>query len=69
MRLILKAHITPDESLRLIIQEGLRQNDGYCPCTIKSKGKPEYKCVCEDFRLNVPAGQTCHCGLYIKDEQ
>ena len=64
----MKIHVTTNEELKNIIKQGLKENDGYCPCIANSKGQPQYKCICEDFRLNVPTGKPCHCGLYIKDE-
>lgn len=65
----MKVHINPDKELVALIQQGLAQNDGYCPCVFKSKGKIEYRCMCKDFLENVKVGKACHCGLYIKDEQ
>lgn len=65
----MKAHMTDNEELKQTIKQALKENDWYCPCVANSKGKPEYKCMCDDFRINVVAGQSCHCGLYIKDEQ
>lgn len=64
----MRLHVNTDKELVNLIREGLRNNDGYCPCILHSKGKEEYKCICKDMRENVPVGQTCHCGLYIKDE-
>lgn len=65
----MKVHINPDKEIVETIRQGLKENEGYCPCIFESKGKPEYKCMCEDFLENIKAGETCHCGLYIKDEQ
>lgn len=65
----MKVHVNPNKELVNFIRTSLKANDGYCPCVFQSKGKEEYKCLCKDFRENVPVGQTCHCGLYIKDEQ
>lgn len=65
----MKIHVTSDEELKQIIRQGLKDNDGYCPCIANSKGQEKYKCMCEDFRLNVKVGQPCHCGLYVKDEE
>lgn len=65
----MKVHVTTDIELRDAIRNGLKQNDGYCPCIANSKGKAEYKCICQDMRDNVKVGEPCHCGLYIKDEQ
>ena len=64
----MKLHINDDKQLVEIVRKGLKENDGYCPCIINSKGKEEYKCVCRDMCENVQVGETCHCGLYIKDE-
>lgn len=60
--------VTQDEQLRNEIRDKLKENGGYCPCVLNSYGKSEYKCMCKDFLNNVPAGQSCHCGLYIKEE-
>lgn len=48
------------------IRQSLNLNGGYCPCVRDSKGKEEYLCVCKDFRENVPVGEKCHCGIYVK---
>ena len=64
----MKVHVTSDIELRDNIRNALKNNCGYCPCVLGSNGKPEYKCMCQDFINNTPAGQSCHCGLYIKDE-
>ena len=64
----MRLHVTDNKELVEIIRQGLKENDGYCPCIFQSKGKDEYKCICKDMRENVQVGQTCHCGLYIKDE-
>ena len=64
----MKIHVVEDPELVPMIRAALKENDGYCPCIHNSKGQEKYKCICEDFRKNVPVGGTCHCGLYIKDE-
>ena len=64
----MKIRLNPDKEIVELIRKGLKENDGYCPCIYESKGKQEYKCMCSDFLNNVPAGETCHCGLYIKEE-
>ncbi len=63
----MKKHFTDDLELRQAILERLKNNGGYCPCVVQSYGKPQYKCLCENFRLHTPVGEACHCGLYIKD--
>ena len=64
----MKVHVTEDKELVTIVRAALKENDGPGPCIHNSKGKPEYKCICQDFLNNVPVGATCHCGLYVKDE-
>lgn len=64
----MKFHITENKEIIDAVRKGLKENDGYCPCVYESKGIPEYKCMCESFRKRVKVGETCHCGLYIKDE-
>ena len=63
----MKKHLTEDIELREIVLKGLKENDGYCPCVYNSKGNPKYKCPCPDFKDNTEIGQSCYCGLYIKD--
>lgn len=59
--------MTEDKTIRKIVIPGLRANEGYCPCIYESKGKPEYKCPCKEFREKIEVGDICHCGLFIKD--
>lgn len=49
------------------IREGLKRNDGYCPC--KREKTEDTKCMCKEFRdqiadLNFEG--YCHCLLYYK---
>ena len=48
----MRLHVNTDKELVNLIREGLRNNDGYCPCIMNSKGKEEYKCICQDMREN-----------------
>lgn len=64
----MKKHFTDNEEIKKIVLDGLKENDGYCPCIYMSRGKPEYKCPCENFKNDIKVGETCYCGLYIKDE-
>ena len=63
----MKQHLNPDPEIVKVIIEGLKNNESYCPCIYNSKGNPDYKCPCKDFRENKKVGETCYCGLYIKD--
>ena len=52
----------PDRDTVKEIKKQLKDNNGYCPCTlVKNK---DTKCMCKDFR-EMDEG-VCHCGLYIK---
>lgn len=64
----MKIHVTNNKELATIIRQGLKENKGYCPCVVNSIGKKEYKCICLEMREKISVGQSCHCGLYIKDE-
>lgn len=46
-------------------EQKLKNNDGYCPCSIfKTK---DTKCMCKEFRDQIKAKQpgSCHCGLHM----
>jgi len=45
------------------IKEALKNNDGYCPCSIKKN--EDTKCMCKSFREQTSEG-LCHCELYCK---
>ena len=62
----MRKQLTDDIELRNLILAGLKENEGYCPCIYQSKGKPEYKCPCKEFRELIKPGEFCYCGLYIK---
>ena len=64
----MRVHVTDNNEIKDRVRMALIDNDWYCPSVADSKGKPEYKCMCQDFINNTPVGQSCHCGLYIKDE-
>lgn len=52
----------PNEKLVAEIKQKLKENNGYCPCSlIKSE---DTKCMCKEFRETDDG--MCHCGLYIK---
>ena len=61
--------VTTDEEIKQAVRAGLKENGFYCPCILDSFGKEEYKCPCKDFKENVPVGEYCHCGLYLKEEE
>lgn len=61
--------ITTNENKKLVqdIQTELKENNGYCPCSLAKT--PDTKCMCKDFRdklRNELWYGECHCGLYKK---
>lgn len=52
----MKIHVTPDIQLAYFIREGLKMNEGYCPCVLDSKGKEEYRCICKEMREQIKVG-------------
>lgn len=45
------------------IKSKLKENDGYCPCSIIKSD--DTKCMCKEFREQ-DFGE-CHCGLFVKE--
>ena len=54
--------LNPDTIIVSEIKEKLKENDGYCPCSLVKT--PDTKCMCKEFSLQESG--MCHCGLYIK---
>lgn len=60
----MKIRLNPDQKYVKEIRRQLKENSGYCPCSLlKSE---DTKCMCKEFR-EMESGM-CHCGLYIKDD-
>lgn len=45
------------------IKQGLKDNNGFCPCSLLQNENT--KCMCKEFREQLSEGD-CHCGLYRK---
>ena len=58
-----KVRLSEDAEIVKAIKEGLKKNDGYCPCRIEKS--PDTKCMCKEFREQ-ESGE-CHCGLFVKE--
>lgn len=54
--------VNEDQELVKSIRQKLKENDGYCPCSLLRN--EDTKCMCKEFR-EMKQGE-CHCGLYIK---
>lgn len=62
---MIKVVINPDKNFVKEFREKLKENNGYCPCSlIKNE---DTKCMCKNFREQIANGISgeCHCGLYI----
>lgn len=55
----------PDKELCAMIKQGLKDNEGFCPCKVVHN--PDNKCICKEFREQELG--HCHCGLFIKVEE
>lgn len=55
----------PDKEFALTIKKKLKENNGYCPCSLEKT--PDTKCMCKEFRdmLESNTSGSCHCGLYF----
>ena len=61
--------LNENEEIVKMIREGLKEKGGYCPC--RREKKPEYKCICEEFRAQMADPNFegyCHCQLYYKEK-
>lgn len=49
------------------IRKAIKENDGYCPCSVFKTDATE--CMCKEFRDKLNDQEwfgSCHCGLYKK---
>lgn len=60
----MKISINPDKDFVANMRKALKDNNGFCPCTIVRN--EDTKCMCKEFR-EMKEG-ICHCGLYIKED-
>lgn len=64
-----KVRFNEDKEIVEAIKKGLEKTGGYCPC--RREIKPEYKCICEEFRQQIKDPNFegyCHCYLYYKEK-
>ena len=64
-----KVRFNDDKEIVEAIKKGLEKTGGYCPC--RREIKPEYKCICEEFRDQIKDPNFegyCHCYLYYKEK-
>lgn len=59
-----KVKLNSNEKIVSEIQQKLKENSGYCPCSLVNS--EDTKCMCKAFRDQVERGEKgfCHCGLW-----
>ena len=65
----MKVRLNENREIVHLIQEGLKESGGYCPC--RRSRTPENKCVCKEFRDQIADPEFegyCHCQLYYKEK-
>ena len=61
--------VTPDKEYATEIKRKLKDNGGYCPCSLVKN--EDTKCMCKEFRDQVADPNYegyCHCMLYYKEK-
>ena len=65
----MRIRLNDDKEIFATVREGLIAKGGYCPCRVGKK--PEYKCMCEEFRNQIADPDfegLCHCKLFYKEK-
>lgn len=60
----MKVSLNKDRILVKKIRQKLKDNSGYCPCSIVKTN--DTKCPCKEFRESKIG--LCHCGLFVKTD-
>lgn len=66
---MIKIITNPDKGFVKEFREKLKENDGFCPCSLIKND--DTKCMCKEFREQIANGVAgeCHCGLHIAIEE
>lgn len=65
----MRIRLNENKEIVQTVREGLIAKGGYCPCRVGKK--PEYKCMCEEFRAQIADPNfegLCHCQLFYKEK-
>lgn len=65
----MRIRLNDDKQIVATVREGLIAKGGFCPCRVGKK--PEYKCMCEEFRNQIADPNfegLCHCKLFYKEK-
>ena len=60
----MKIIINPDEEYVKEVRQKIKDNQGFCPCSLIKTDDTE--CMCKAFREQKTSGY-CHCNLYYKE--
>lgn len=57
----------PDKEYAAEIKRKLKENGGYCPCSLLKT--EDTKCRCKEFRQQIEQNESgyCHCGLWYAE--
>lgn len=57
----------PDKEYAAEIKRKLKENGGYCPCSLLKT--EDTKCRCKEFRQQIERNESgyCHCGLWYAE--
>lgn len=57
----------PDKEYAAEIKRKLKENGGYCPCSLLKT--EDTKCRCKEFREQIERNEHgyCHCGLWYAE--
>lgn len=63
----MKITTNPDKDYVRKIKAQIKENNGYCPCKVVKTA--DTKCMCKEFKEMIERGESgsCHCGLYISE--
>jgi len=65
----MSVRLNPDREIAELIQQGLKETGGYCPC--RRERSEDTKCMCKEFRGQIADPNFegfCHCRLYYKSK-
>ena len=65
----MSVRLNPDREIAELIQQGLKETGGYCPC--RRERSEDTKCMCKEFRGQIADPEFegfCHCRLYYKSK-
>lgn len=63
----MKIKMNPDREFAEQIRKALRENNGFCPCSLVKN--EDTKCMCKEFRQQIERNEPgyCHCGLWYAE--